>query len=100
MAWDKPQLLGSIRSYQCKGKQFVTEYLIHLFQLTSNSSVSKVTGYTLEDRRSVTGRDRDFPFAMTLRPAVEPIQPLIQWEMKGNFLDVKRSEREYHHSPP
>jgi hypothetical protein len=40
------------------------------------------------------------PFTTASRSALGSIQPPIQWDTKGSFMEVMRPRREADHSPP
>jgi hypothetical protein len=63
-----------------------------------DSSVSKVTGYGLDDRGSTTGRGRNLPFASKSKPSLGSTQPLIQGEPGVLSMGVKQPRRECYRS--
>jgi hypothetical protein len=67
-----------------------------------HSSVGIATGYGLDDRdvkSSSPGRDKNFLFSMTSRPALGSTQPPIQLVPGALSPGVKRPRREAHRSP-
>jgi hypothetical protein len=64
---------------------------------------SMATGYGAQgprSRNSSPGRGKNFYFSMSCKPALRPIQLLIQWVLEALSREVKRPGRETEHSPP
>jgi hypothetical protein len=59
-----------------------------------------VTGYRLDGRGPVPGRDKILLFSTTSRPSLGPTQPPIHWVPGAISLRLKRQGREADHSPP
>jgi hypothetical protein len=72
--------------------------------LKMNSVVVGIaTGYWLDDRGfgvPSSGRDKNFLFSTSSRPALESTQPPIQWVPGALSPGVKRPGHEADHSPP
>jgi hypothetical protein len=49
---------------------------------------------------SSPGRDKNFVFSTSSKPALEPTQPPVQSVPVGSFLGVKAAGAEADHSPP
>jgi hypothetical protein len=56
-------------------------------------------GYGLNGQGFIPSRGKIFLFSTASRPAMGPTQPPIKWVL-GDFLGVKRPQREANHSPP
>jgi hypothetical protein len=68
-----------------------------------DSSVGIATGYGLDDwavRVKNPGKDKNFIFSTSSRPALGSTQPPIQWVPGALSPEVKRQGREDDHSPP
>jgi hypothetical protein len=68
-----------------------------------SSSVCRATSYGLDDRGvgfRVPVGSRNFLFSTSSRPAMEPIQPPIQWVPGAICTGIKRPGREADHSLP
>jgi hypothetical protein len=61
---------------------------------------TRLTGYGLEGRGLIPGRDKIFHFSRASRPDLGPIQPPIQWVLGLFPSGVKWPRREADHSPP
>jgi hypothetical protein len=70
---------------------------------TRSSSVSTVTGRRVQagppGLKFRHGLCESFLFATAFRPALEPTDPPVQWELGALSPRVKRPEREDDHSP-
>jgi hypothetical protein len=65
-----------------------------------DSSVSITMDCGLDDRGSITCRDKNFPPSTASRPALGPTQPHIQWELEAFSSGIQRLERKAYHSHP
>jgi hypothetical protein len=65
-----------------------------------DSSAGIATGYGLDGRGSIHGRDKIFLFSIAFRAALGPTKLPIQWVPGANSQGVKRQERESDYSPP
>jgi hypothetical protein len=68
--------------------------------LWENSSVGIATGYRLDSRGSIPGRNKNFLLFTSSRPALGPTQPPIQWAPEDLSPGVKRPGCKFDHSPP
>jgi hypothetical protein len=57
-------------------------------------------GYGLDGRGLIPGRVKIFLLSVVPRPALGPIQSLMQWIPAAISLGVKQPDREADHSPP
>jgi hypothetical protein len=52
---------------------------VNIVLWSRDGSVSIVSGYGLDDRSSIPGRQEIFPLTSVSRPALGPTQPPAQW---------------------
>jgi hypothetical protein len=68
--------------------------------VSQDSSVGIVTGYGLDGRGSIPGRDKIFLFSIASRPALGPTQRPIQWVPGALSPGKKQQVCEADHSAP
>jgi hypothetical protein len=71
-----------------------------MYRYVKTCSVGIATGYGLDGRGSIPGRDKIFLFSRESRSALWPTRLPIQWVRGAVSPGVKRQGREADHLPP
>jgi hypothetical protein len=80
---------------------YVLSYLAYVTtRRNHNSSVGTATGYGLNGRDFIPGRDKSFLFSVAFIPVLGPTQPSILGVPGALSPGIERQGREAHHSPP